>query len=141
MIKNLPLLILIFCGFIGFAQVKSTEIKDYNLMYALNNIDTVMIRSNNEIYVRLYKISNPFGSAHMPETDEISNRYLIAVSEPDDAPEQHLYNVGDFLAPKILKFQGTKDDHFNVIIEYGIYKKRKKVSVDISLKKVTVTPV
>lgn len=74
----------------------------------------------------------------MPETDEVSNKYLIAISSSDETPDQMLYSVGDFYNPKILKFLPGKKDDYLLSIEYGAYKLRKKINLDITLSKIVV---
>jgi len=85
----------------------------------------------------LYKVSNPSGSARMPGTDEITNKFFIAVTNGDEEPDQILYNVGDFLGPRILIFKALPHDKYFLAIEYGEYKHRKRINLDISLSKVS----
>jgi len=118
---------------------KVTEIKDKNLKSVLCSIDTVIFKSNYVLAVTLYKVSNPSGSAHQPETDEVSNRYLIAVSSIDEVPDQYLFNVGDFYNPKILKFEQLKNGNYRVTFEHGVFKARRRMYLNISLKMVTLT--
>jgi hypothetical protein len=138
--KKLTLIILsVLSTTIAFGQkVTLTPVTTKNLKAILCNVDTVVFRSGRSTAVILYQISNPAGSAHMPETDEASNKFFIAVTNGDEVPDQILYSVGDFLGPKILKFQALKNDKYLLSIEYGIYKHRKRIDLDISLTKVSV---
>jgi hypothetical protein len=129
--------ILLFVVATAFGQ-KVTPVKDQSLVTLLNNVETFTVASDDNAAVRVYKVSNPSGSAHMPGTDEVSHRFLIAVSTIDDAPEEYLYNVGDFLAPKVLGLTKAGKGAFALSIEYGVYNMRKKVQLDITLKKVTL---
>ncbi|MDB5159332.1 MAG: hypothetical protein JWR50_4039 [Mucilaginibacter sp.] len=119
-------------------KVTLVPIQNKALKSILCNVDTVLFRRGASISVTLYQISNPSGSAHMPETDEVSNKFLIAVSSIDETPDQILYSVGDFYAPKILKFQPVKNDKYLLSIEYGVFKSRKRINLDIAVDKVTV---
>jgi hypothetical protein len=119
--------------------ISVSEIKDNYWKSTLCSVDTVISKSNDVLAVILYKVSNPSGSAHMPESDEVSNRFLIAVSSVDDSPEQHLFNVGDFYGPKILQFEELDRNNYRVLFSYGAADHRKKKFLNISLNKVTVT--
>jgi hypothetical protein len=133
--KNFTFLLFLFLSINSYAQHKITvsELKNTNLKAVLCNVDTVYFKSNRSVSAILYKISNPAGSAHIPETDESSNKFLIAVTNGDEEPDQSLYSVGDFYDPKILKFEALENDTFRLIIEYGIAGHRKKVSYNIGL--------
>jgi hypothetical protein len=117
-------------------KISVTEIKEKYLKSILCSVDTVIFKRNDVISVILYEVSNPAGSAHMSETDESSNRFLIAVTTGDEVPEQHLFSVGNFLNPKIRKFEKLKDNNYSLVIEYGIFKSRKTVTLKISLNNV-----
>lgn len=122
----------------GQQQLKVSEIKSNNLVSTLCSVDTVIFKNNNTFSLILYKISNASGSAHMPETDEVSNRFLIAVTNGDEVPEQHLFNIGDFYDPKIIKWEKLKDK-YRLYIDYGgTFKGRRKITLNISLNAVVV---
>jgi hypothetical protein len=123
----------------AFSQkISLTPVDSKNLKAILCNVDTVVFRSGRSTAVILYQISNPSGSAHMLGTDEISNKFLIAVTNGDEVPDQILYNIGDFLGPKILKFQALKSDKYFLSIGYGLYNHRKKINLDISISKISI---
>ncbi|MBC7401500.1 MAG: hypothetical protein H7289_16300 [Mucilaginibacter sp.] len=138
--KKLTLIILSVLGCtIAFGQkVTLTPVNTKSLKAILCNVDTVVFRSGRSTAVILYQLSNPSGSAHIPETDESSNKFLIAVTNGDEVPDQILYSVGDFLGPKILKFQALKDDKYFLSIGYGFYNHRKKINLDISISKISI---
>ncbi|HWZ16598.1 MAG TPA: hypothetical protein VNW95_15270 [Mucilaginibacter sp.] len=117
-------------------KISVTEIKEKYLKSILCAVDTVIFKRNDVISVILYEVSNPAGSAHLSETDESSNRFLIAVTTGDEVPEQHLFSVGNFLNPKIRKFEKLKDNNYSLVIEYGIFKVRKTAALKISLNNV-----
>jgi hypothetical protein len=120
-------------------NIHTTEIKDKNLISVLGFADTVIFKYNEDILVKLFKVNNGSGSAHAPETDEVSHRYIIVVSNYDDAPDIRVYSIGDFYNPKILKFEKPASDKFRVLFEYGGFNQRKKAFINISLNKVSVT--
>jgi hypothetical protein len=134
--KIFLLLILLFFGATVFGQ-KVVPVKTKDLAILLSSVEAFKTASDDNIAVKVYKIANASGSAHVPETDEVSHRFLIAVSSIDDAPEVHLYNVGDFYMPNILKLVKTGKGAFTLSIEYD-GPKRKRAQVNITLKKVTL---
>ncbi|TSJ44542.1 hypothetical protein FO440_10305 [Mucilaginibacter corticis] len=137
--RNLLLILLNFAAVTCFGQkISLTPVQNKGLKSILCDVDTVLFRRSVSTSVMLYKINNPTGSAHTPGTDEISNKFFIAVTNGDEVPDQILYSVGDFLGPKIIRFQAVKNDQYLLTIEYGVHKSRKRINLDISLDKVTV---
>lgn len=125
---------------IAFGQgIKSLEIKDKSLKSILGFVDTVIFKRYDDISIILYKVSNQSGSAHLEGSDEVSHKYLIVVSSYDEDPEQHLYSVGNFYNPKILKFEKQSKDNYRILFEYGVFRQRKKSFINVSLKNVSVT--
>jgi hypothetical protein len=118
-------------------KIRIAPVLNKDLKAVLCNIDTVLFRRGAMTSAMLYKVSNPSGSAHMPGTDEITNKFFIAVTNGDEEPDQILYNVGDFLGPRILRFKALPHDKYFLAIEYGEYKHRKRINLDISLGKVS----
>ena len=124
----------------AYAQKKPfvSQIKSESLVNLLSSVDTVYFKESKEIRVILYQVSNESGSAHIPETDEVSTKFLIAVSEFGELPNQSLFSVGNFYDPRIIKFSALKSNDCLLQIEYGAYKNRKRMSFNISLNKITV---
>lgn len=138
--KKLTTLLFFLFAINAYAQKKPavTQIKNESLVNLLSSVDTVYFKESKEIRVVLYEVSNESGSANIPETDEVSTKFLIAVSEFNEIPDQSLFSVGDFYNPRIIKFSSLKNNDCLLLIEYGTYKSRKRISLNISLKKVTV---
>jgi hypothetical protein len=137
--KLLLVTLLTFGVTLAFGQrISLTPVAGKSLKAILCNVDTVIFKSNYNISIILYKISNGSGSAHMPGTDEVSNKFLIAVSSIDEVPDQYLYSLGDFINPKVIQFQPLKRASYLLSIEYGTYKNRKKINLDISVGKVSI---
>lgn len=139
--KKLLFLLFIITSLDTFAQkaITVSELKSPNLKSILCSVDTVIYKSNNSLSVILYQVSNASGTAHLHESDEVSNKFLFAVSSIDDSPERHLYSVGNFIYPKIFQFESLPNNHYRLVIEYGIITNRKKVAYIISLKKISKT--
>jgi hypothetical protein len=86
----------------------------------------------------LFRIENPFGSAHLSGTDEISIKYMVSMGYNDDTPNNRLFNLGDYINPKLLEFKELTKDSFLVVIEHGIYAHRKENHYLVKLKNVTL---
>jgi hypothetical protein len=110
------------------------EFKNKQLVQLITSIDTILYRNTDNLSVKLLRIYNPFGSAHLPETDEISIKYMVSVGVYDDIPR--LFNLGDYIAPTLLKFNQINKDSFLVEIEHGIYAHRKKARYMVKLNSV-----
>lgn len=132
--KILTLLIFVFVNHQANAQkkVQLQNLSNKFLKSILCNLDTTVVKSNNNIAVRYYLISNPSGSAKLPESDEVSNQLIFAVSTIDDDPVQHLYKTQRFINPRIISFSEINIKEFDIIIEYGIYNARKRKTFKIT---------
>jgi len=137
--KNLLFVAFLFLFSVAHSQSKGThiyEFKDKQLIRLITSIDTIITRSTGNIRAMLFRVENPFGSAHMPETDEISIKYMVSVGYADDTPNNHLFNLGDYMDPKLLEFKELNKDSFLVVIEHGIYTHRKQNRYLVKLKSV-----
>lgn len=130
------ILITLFCTSYANAQKRSANqlhpLKSTVLRNALCNIDTFFRRSNDDVRVTVFLISNNSGSAGLPETDEISNRYVITTSTPDQNPKQFMYVINDLILPKIVEFEETEDHSYRLTIEYGTTQNRTKKTIRIT---------
>jgi hypothetical protein len=104
----------------------------------ITSIDTTIGRTDGNISVLLFRIANPFGSAHLSETDEISIKYAVAVGYNDDTPNYRLFNLGDYINPVLLSFKMLNKGNFSITIEHGVYADRKKSSYLVNLKGATM---
>jgi len=138
--KKLFAALLFLLSLNAYAQNKPvvSQIKNENLVNLLSSVDTVYFKESNEIRVVLYQVDNGSGSAGIPGYEDVSTKFLVAVSEFGEIPDQSLFSVGDFLAPRIIKFSALKNNDCLLQIEHGAYQNRKKLSLNISLKKATV---
>jgi hypothetical protein len=144
MLKKLSLFIFSCLWFApGFAQkVKYNSVNNEDLVYVLNNIEKKIefINTDQTLYVKVYVVADPSGSAHTPDTDEITNTLYIATSEDGEAPEQHLYKLTSVYDPKIISWTKSAK-HPQLIFSYGPADKRKKVIVSIELKELKIKPI
>ena len=144
--KKINVLIGIFLFAVNMCTAQTRNIQVHQLqtkswINTLCLVNTVLFKSNDNLAVHLYKVSNPSGSAHLSESDEISHKFLIAVSSIDDSPEQRAYSVGNFIYPKILKFDEVTANEFIVVIEHGVITKRRTTKIHIKLRSVTINSV
>jgi len=128
---------------IGFAQtIKYRSINNEDLVYVLNNIEKTIefTNSNQTLFVKVYVVSDPSGSANIPETEEVTNTIYIATSEDGEAPEQNLFKLTSVYDPKIISW--TKLAKYpQLVFSYGPADKRKKVAISIELKGLKAKPV
>jgi hypothetical protein len=134
--RSLLFLFLCFGISTGFAQsVKYRNVNNGDLVYILNNIERSIKFQNStgDLFVNVYIVSDPSGSAHIEGTDEITNSIYIATSEDGEAPDQYLYRLTSVYDPKIISY--TKSvKHPQLILSYGPADKRKKIVISIELK-------
>jgi len=93
--------------------------------------------SKQTLFVKVYVVADPSGSANTPDTEEITNTIYIATSEAGELPEQHLFKLTSVYDPKIINW--TKSgSHSKLIFSYGAASKRKKVAILIDLKTLAI---
>ena len=137
------LIVLLFfcacCSASAFAQVlKYTKVTQGDLAYVLNNIEkSIDFQSTGDLFVKVYVVSDPSGSANIPDTEEITNTIYIATSEAGELPDQYLYKLTSVYDPKIVSLTKSAK-HTQLIFSYGPAGKRKKVSVSIELKNLVI---
>jgi hypothetical protein len=119
--------------------LKYNEVKNTDLTYVLNNIQktTHYNDEKNSLFVNVYMVADPSGSAHVEGDDEITNSIYIAVSEDGEAPEQHLFRLASVYGPKFVNWIKTATGP-ELVFTYGPYNKRKKVIVHIGLKQLVI---
>ena len=67
--------------------------KDSTLTHILNSINFYKVFDVDEIYVSIILVANESGSANQPETDEITHKLYIGVTEGDLNPKRLLYSI------------------------------------------------
>jgi hypothetical protein len=123
----------------AFGQaVKYKEIQNADLRYVLNNIlkTTSYDDDKNSLYVNVYNVGDPSGSANN-ESCEITNSIYIAVSEDGELPEQHLFRLTSIYGAKFVTWTKTSVGPA-LVMTYGPNNKRKKVTILVGLKRLTL---
>jgi hypothetical protein len=139
---KIPFLLLFNCFIIFpvFAQhLNYKSVSNEDLTYVLNNIEKHITLKNNAdtLFINVYMVSDPSGSAGIPEGEEITNTIYIAVSEDGEAPEQNLFKLTSVYNPKIVSWN-TAAIRPQIVLAYGPFDKRKKATISISLKGLTI---
>jgi len=121
--------------------IKYSSVNNEDLVYVLNNIEKTLefTNTNQTLYIKVFIVSDPSGSAHIPDTEDITNTIYITTSEAGEAPEQHLYKLTSVYDPKIISWTKSAK-HPQLIFSYGPADKRKKVAVSIELKGLKIKP-
>ena len=137
------IILLLFCACYSassFAQVlKYTKVTNGDLNYVLNNIEKSIKFQNStgDLFIKVYVVSDPSGSANIPETEEITNTIYIATSEDGEAADEYLYKLTSVYDPKIISWTKSAK-HPQLIFSYGPADKRKKVDISIELKNLAI---
>ena len=124
------MLVFLKSGFSQAVQVK--EITNRDATKILASVESFSTEQSKELLVRIFKLTNGFGSAHFPETDETTYNYLITTSVYDEDLAKKVVTVGPFFDPKIIK-KTASGNTVTLILQHGIYKKRKNHKLIISL--------
>ena len=140
--KNLSLLLITFFFNVANGQVlKYKTIQDENLVYILNNVtkmtDYEFIYGDVELFINVFNVSDPSGSAGFSESDEITNSIYIAVSEDGEAPEQHLFRLSSVYDPKFIKWTKTPKGAV-LTIDYGPANKRQRATIKVTLRQLFI---
>lgn len=133
-------LIFFFLCLIAFQKLKAQTIKvnkvtNIDLEYILNNINLLdkHISSKSDLYINLYEVTNPSGSAGFASCEVSSNLYIV-VSEDGEAPEHHLFQIKNINFPKFIKWSNPPmDNEFFLSFSDKLGKKKTiKIKVDLS---------
>lgn len=131
-------LLLLCFTFNSYSQsIKSKEILQQDCVELIGSIESHDVFAGKELVLGIFKVSNGYGSAKFPETDEISFNIMISVTHYDETPLYKLSTVGPFINPKVVKNvdSGTS---VTLFIEDGIVNKRKTTKVKVSETKVHI---
>jgi hypothetical protein len=102
--KNYILFVLLFYSCTTYCQsIKSTTIIQRDIVNLIGNIESYDVFTGKQLVMNIIKVSNGYGSAHIPETDEVSHNIVISVSHYDDTPDYKVFTVGPFIFPKVIK--------------------------------------
>ena len=127
---------ILFCLFLAsstsYGQVQIKEIQNIDQKSLLSQIDTVIFIKGKNMGITIFRVNNGSGSAHLPESDEVSYSFLISVSEYDENPESKLFSVGPFIYPKFSN-NIDKGENYSLQISYGVNMQRKKNRLIITL--------
>ncbi|MFI5163530.1 MAG: hypothetical protein ACHQHN_19805 [Sphingobacteriales bacterium] len=120
-------------------KITYKNLPDSNLTYILNSIEKHIAFKNNkdDLFINVYVVSDPSGSAHTEGTDEITNTIYVAVSEDGEYPEQHLYKLTSVYDPKIVSWTKNAANP-QLVFTCGAYGHRKRVVVSIFLKSLQI---
>ena len=125
---------LIICN-LSFGQTfEINEIKNSDIVRLLNNAELFSTNKTNELFFRVYSLGNEPGSAGY-DNGEVTEMLYVAVSEGGEWPDQKVYVVGSFYAPKPIAWNNKNSKHPEFTIEFGEFDAKKKVTLIIGLDK------
>jgi hypothetical protein len=120
-----------------------TGVDNKDLVYALNRIEQMTNSVFNEtggerLHIRVYKVTNPSGSAGFPGGHEVSTSIYIAVSEGGEYPHQNLFRLTSVYNPKFIEW--TKDQSRPILkLTYGTDGALQTAAIAISLRELQIT--
>ena len=77
-------------------QIVIDEFENDKLVKALNSVEKLSVNREKYLSVKIYRLDNGSGRGNSPSC-EVSHNLLIATSAFDEAPEQHLLEIGEFI--------------------------------------------
>jgi hypothetical protein len=145
MFKLFVLFALFTGGIIATAAAQNLTYKkvtDGDLAYVLNNLEKQIQFENTagDLFINVYVVSDPSGSAHIEGTEEVTSTIYIAVSEDGELPEQNLFRLTSVYDPKIIS-PAKKARFPQLVFTYGAADKRKKAIISITLKSLQIKQV
>ncbi len=120
-------------------QKNIAQVSDAALVNVFNNATLMAADTSDYLLVKLYKVSNPTGSAEQPSS-EVSHDVMVAVSAYDENPKQSLFNVGTFYNPTFVAWKSIKKYERTFVISYTEKGEKKQVTLKATLNGVTVVP-
>ena len=135
--KILFINISIILSALSYGQTIEIKTIDNNeIVRLLNGAVSFSTNKTADLYFKVYSLSNEPGSAGYAN-GEVTEKLYIAVSEDGEWPDQKVYVVGSFYAPKAIKWDNRNPKHPEFTIEYGEYNAKKKLTLIIGLDKIT----
>ncbi|WP_069658932.1 hypothetical protein [Arcticibacter eurypsychrophilus] len=122
---------LMFISIAGYSQ-SVTKVTDKNLINTLSSVETFNLEKGKDLCVGIFMITNGSGSANVPEADEVSNSYIISVSDFAEHPISKVFTVGPFYNPKITA-KNDSGEKITFTLEHGGSTNRKRNSLIIDL--------
>lgn len=130
--KNYIVFILLFCSYTSYCQsINSTEIIQNDCVKLIRNIGSYDTFAGKQLVLGIFKVSNGYGSANFPETDEVSFNMLISVTHYNETPDYKVFTVGPFINPKVIR-KADAGTSVTFLIEDGVVNKRKTTKVIVS---------
>jgi hypothetical protein len=125
--------ILVFISLNTFSQTAFLKYeKDSSLSRILNNITNYKVFKTTELVISIFVVSNESGSANLPESDEVSEKVFVGVSEFDEYPKQMLYSVDNLYMPKDFKIVEKNADYIILTFSHGPKLKPSIVEIKIT---------
>ena len=126
--RNIILLALLAFFQIGIAQPVLIEpIKNAEIVKILNSIELISENKTSDLLIKVYVIDNEPGTAGYAN-GEITKKVYVAISEYGEAPEQSVFALGSFYAPKFVKWNNNKPRAPELSLEF-INQNSKKVAI------------
>ncbi|RYE28343.1 MAG: hypothetical protein EOP42_17140 [Sphingobacteriaceae bacterium] len=120
----------------GYSQaVWVEEIINKDATKILVSVESFSTEQSKELLVKIFKLNNGFGSAHLPETDETTFNYLITTSVYDEDEAKKVVTIGPFYNPQIIK-KTASGNTITFVLQHGIAKNRKNHKLVIGLNKI-----
>ena len=113
-------------------QIIINEFENDKLIKALNNAEKLSENREKYLSVKIYRLDNGSGSGNSP-TCEVSHNLLIATSGSGEAPEQHLFEISEFINPVFIKWENVSEYQKSFIIEYSSKEKRIRKQFEVRL--------
>ncbi|MEZ2414527.1 hypothetical protein ACA086_06135 [Muriicola sp. E247] len=111
--------------------------ENLQLIKALNSAKLIGENKESYLSVRVYSLDNGSISAGF-DTSEVSHNLIIAVSGFDENPDQNAFEIGPFINPKFVQWNELQKYKKGFEIEYGIFEKRERLRLEISLKELKI---
>lgn len=103
---------------------KVERIENESLLKVLPFIESFSSVRTDEMIIATFVVNNGTGSAHLPESDEVSYNILLTVSGYDEQPDSKLFSVGPFINPILSNISDLNNGAY-IKVEHGIYNNRK----------------
>ncbi len=142
--KSFFLNILVVIGFFlvpenSFSQpIKPEKIEDTHIVSLLNNVREYRQFKSAGLTAGLFVISNPSGSALIPEGDEVTDNIYVAVSEYDEQPKQSLFCLKNVYAISKIQLEKAVKNTISISFSYIENKVKRKSTIKITIDDIVI---
>lgn len=126
---------LLINGFLAAQNAIPVKVNDTSIIKIINHVRTFHQYEVKDLWITIMNITNPSGSANLPETEEVTSNIYLGVSEIDTYPEESLFCIKNLYAVTNIKMEKTISEGAIIVFNYiDISNQEKPIKKEMRVK-------